>query len=682
MSKINLLSVDTFSKIAAGEVVEKPSSVVKELVENSIDAKSKNITVEIINGGLDLIKIVDDGEGILNDDLEKAFMPHATSKIKEINDIFNINTLGFRGEALASISSVSKTLLKSKNETDEDAMEIYLEGGDVQYKKYSNQNKGTYIEVREMFYNVPARFKFLKSTQKEGSNINNIMSRLALSHPDIAFTYYNNDKLILKTYGTNNLQDVIRAVYNKKIYDNISYFEKDFDDYKIYGFIGNESISRGSRNQQSLFINKRFVTSKQLTIAVERAYQSFITVSKFPFFVLNIDLNPSKVDVNVHPQKAEVKFEDEKLMFKSVFDTIHASLRESYSHNLGFNNELDSLSNNNSFDLNSSISDDKSNNNNNYDFEKLQNEKILQTDLFSKEEKSIINHNFDTSDKIKSYGFESIDTNNNASYGDNSYKSHDYDGMKKEFDNKNFDNLEKVKVEIPIDLKNDSYMNHNSINDKNLKNKVNYVSKMLYNEKGDFETAKFPSPVIIGQYNKTYILAELNKTLYMFDQHACHEKINFELYMEDLTKNELVTQPLLIPHVIDLTMDDYSVFIDNKEVFYNAGFVIEEFGDRTIQVREVPYFLGRTNTESYFHEILDNLKNLGKGTQTEVKYMKIATVACKASIKASDELTINEMESLLNKLRFLKEPFTCPHGRPTMIKFTLTDIEKMFRRII
>ena len=679
MSRINLLSPDTFSKIAAGEVVERPQSVVKELIENSIDAGSRNITIEIVNGGLDLIKIVDDGRGIENDDLEKAFLPHATSKIKNIDDIFRIGTLGFRGEALASVASVSKVLLKSKSENEEDAMEIYLEGGDVQYKKYSNQNQGTYIEVKELFYNVPARLKFLKSVTKETSSISDTVSRLAISNPEVAFNYINNDKVVLRTYGNGNQRDVIRSVYNRKIYENVSHYDKELDGVRIHGYIGNEEISRGSRFQQSIFINRRLIQSKSITAAVERAYQSFITISKFPFFVVNLEIDPTKIDVNVHPQKAEVKFDDDRFIFGAVFDTVHSALREMYKDNLGFLNNDESKNSENS-----TIEQYQLGFRNRDNLTKEFNEGATQYKFDIREQDPIVRSITVGQLTDQTNGLENIDKSTQKD--EKSYKSSALDEL----------NVQR-EVSLPIDLKGEiGIPDVNSFNELNAENsedghfkvknssnyedKVNSDSEVLYNEL--VINYKFPKMEIIGQYNKTYILAQLNSTLYLFDQHACHEKINFEKYMKELKEDNIILQPLLVPHLIDLSLDDYNLYIENRNIFENAGFVIEEFGDRTLSIREVPYFLGKVQPSDYFSEIMDNLRNLGKGTKDEVKYMRIATIACKSSIKANDYLTLDEMEKLLDDLRYLDNPFTCPHGRPTMIKFELKEIEKMFRRII
>lgn len=678
MSIINLLSPETASKIAAGEVVEKPASVVKELVENAIDAHCANLTVEIVNGGLDLIKITDDGLGIRNDDLSKAFMPHATSKIKEINDVFNITTLGFRGEALASVAAVSKTLLKSKNTADRDGMEIYIEGGEEKFIKYSPINQGTMIEVRELFWNVPARLKFMKNPQTEGSSVSNIMTRLALSYPEVAITYLNNEKQVFRTYGTGSLLDVIRAVYGKKTADNVTYFENNYDGFRIYGYIGNEELSRGSRNQETLIINRRYVTSRSLAVAVENAFKSFITVSKFPFFVLNIDLDPQSIDVNVHPQKAEIKFADDRLMFQSVFETVHKSLRDFYRDKLDFGEDRKSLYPT-EFPVAEAIStlsfmqDPASNQAFNFPPHPGTNSKtqgvpnegplegtLAQTkDQPNLPESAVISSPGDGDGPTPPRG-EGLPWDETAPASGQG-AGYPQGGLIRE-------------VDLPIDLK--GYPRPREIQPIPPQERNG-----LPQGGAQGETApKFPMMRIIGQFNKTYILAEINNTLFLVDQHAAHEKINFEKYFAEIAQSSLVIQPLMVPQVMDLSIEDYGVYINNQAVFAAAGFSIEDFGDRSISIREVPYFLGKTDLATYFTDILDNLRNLGKGTTKEVKYLRIATIACKASIKANDELSLREMELLLEALRHLKEPFTCPHGRPTMIRFPLADLEKLFRR--
>ena len=328
MVRINLLDIDTSNKIAAGEVVERPSSVVKELVENSIDANASNITIEIEEGGSALIRIIDDGDGIYEEDVEKAFMPHATSKIKNANDIYSISTLGFRGEALPSIAAVSKVDVKTKTEGKDYGKELIIEGGKNIDFKDCGCNKGTTIEVRDIFYNVPARKKFLKSTAREGAIIADIINRIAIANSNISFKFYNSGKKVLQTYGNGNLKDVLRTVYGKTISNSLLYFENATDAYTIYGYIGKEDIARGSRNNQSIFVNNRYIKNKTIVAAVENAFKSFSTVNKFPFFTLFIEVYPELVDVNIHPTKAEVKFENERLLFKLIFDAVHKALKE------------------------------------------------------------------------------------------------------------------------------------------------------------------------------------------------------------------------------------------------------------------------------------------------------------------------------------------------------------------
>lgn len=327
MKRINILSEDTANKIAAGEVVERPSSVVKELVENSIDANAKNILIEVEEGGISLIRVIDDGDGIYKDDMTKAFLPHATSKIKESEDIYNISTLGFRGEALPSIASVSKVNLKSKQEESGFGYEISIEGGGVSDITECGINKGTIIEVRDLFYNVPARKKFLKTISKEGSLINDIVTRIALANPDVSIKLYNNGKKIIHTFGNGDIKDVIRTIYGRNISEDIIYFEDTSDLVTIHGYVGREDIARGSRNNQSTFVNKRYIKNKSLAVAVEQAFKSFSTVNKFPFFILYIEIYPEYVDVNIHPTKAEIKFNDERMIFGKIFNAVHTALK-------------------------------------------------------------------------------------------------------------------------------------------------------------------------------------------------------------------------------------------------------------------------------------------------------------------------------------------------------------------
>ena len=679
MKRINLLDESTSNKIAAGEVVERPSSVVKELVENSIDANSKNITIEIEDGGTTLIRIIDDGDGIHPEDIKKAFLPHATSKIKDPDDIYSINTLGFRGEALPSIAAVSKVNIKSRIEGEDFGRELTIEGGEFKNFNECGMNKGTTMEVRDLFYNVPARKKFLKTLSREGSLIIDIINRIAIANPNISFKLFNGSKKVLHTFGNGKLKDVIRTVYGKSTSESIIYFENSDDIITLYGYIGKEEIARGSRNNQSIFVNGRYIKHKTIVAAAENAFKSFSTVNKFPFFTLFIEVYPEFVDVNIHPTKAEIKFTDDRMIFKKVFDTIHNALK---------GDVFDSF-----------MLPEEETGGFTYKTTSIPQVEELKLDLnpLTEEEKvtlkKVSNINSIENNKVNEYSYVS----------ENKDKSFNY---KKDY--------EKTEVTIPVDLKSEviypkeniikedsfkdvkTFKNNLTVNNtpiisdnkENLKEEIkefvksNEVYKNEIVNKPKEKIAKFPPIKIIGQFNKTYILGEYEEVLYMIDQHAAHEKILFERYLKNIEEETLIVQPLLIPTILDLSIDDYTYYEENKEIFKKAGFTLEEFGGNSLSLKEVPYFLGKLEAKSLFLNILDNLKSLGSGKTIEVKYNKIATMACKSAVKGNDVLSDIEMVKLVEELRYIDDPFHCPHGRPTIIKFTNYDIEKKFRRIV
>ncbi|RXM58678.1 DNA mismatch repair endonuclease MutL [Clostridium tetani] len=619
MKRINILDECTFNKIAAGEVVERPFSVVKELVENSIDAEAKNITVEVKNGGQDLIKVSDNGVGIYADDIQKAFLPHATSKILNIDDIFSLNTMGFRGEALPSIASISKILLKSKPLSETSGKEIYMEGGNFISFNDMGMNTGTTIKVTDLFYNVPARLKFLKSPSRESSLISDIIQRLSLANPDIAFKLINNDKTVLNTYGSGNLEDAIRVIYGKKTLENISYFESHSDIISVYGYIGNAELSRGSRNNQSIFVNKRYIKSGLITAAIENAFKSFLTINKFPFFIIFIDIFPEYIDVNVHPTKTEIKFKEDKMVFSFVFKTVHESIKKSLYE-----------------EFNEQIKED-----------------------VREDNKEIIKENPSLFQNVKKVQIP-IDL-----------KSATKDVERKSLVNPVLNNVSNVTQStidksIPVDKKEDfQEYKTNNITTENVKDII----------------PKLPEMRIIGQFDNTYILAESFKNLYIIDQHAAHEKVLFENYRDKIKKDEVKSQLLLQSIVLELDSEDFSYYVDNKELFYKTGFNIELFGENTINIREVPFIMGKPDINNLFMDIINNIKAMGSGKTTEVKYDSIAMLACKSAVKAHDKLSKEEMEALINDLRFAKDPFNCPHGRPTIIKITSLELEKKFKRI-
>ena len=635
MKRINLLSENTANKIAAGEVVERASSVVKELVENSLDADSKNITIEVEESGNKLIRVIDDGNGIHPEDIKKAFMPHGTSKISNLDDIYAIQSFGFRGEALPSIAAVSKVRLKSRPEAFQYGKEIAIDGGKIIHEIDLGCNIGTEIEVSDLFYNTPARQKFLKSPQREKSLINDLMLKLALGNYKTAMTLINDSKQIFKTFPENELDKNLRILYGKEVYENVIPIENHSDILSVYGYIGNESISRGSRNRQSIFVNKRLVKSSLITAAVENAFKSFIMVNKFPFFVIYIDIFPEFIDPNVHPTKNEVKFLEDRTLFKTVFDAVHNALKESLRKNFIIPEEIEHT---NTF---------KSDDNVNVNYDK----KINQLSLH-----------------------ECVPSINNTDNNVNLNSKTNYLKESIEFFPNNQSNSN-IKTELEYADKNDSTnICAHSIEEVKESNQPVYT-----NHKSNL--GKFPKLKLIGQCFNSYILAEHMDEIYLIDQHAAHEKILFEKYRKNISDLSVVSQILAVPTILSLTFDEYALFKDNEQVFKNMGFMVEDFGDKDILIREVPMFLGTPQINKLFHEILDNLRSMGSGSTTDVKYDKIASLACRAAVKANDKLSDIEILGLLDELRFIDEPFTCPHGRPTIIKYTLKDIEKVFKRI-
>lgn len=670
MNRINILNADTANKIAAGEVVERPSSVVKELVENSLDAGAKNITIEIQNGGESLIKIIDDGSGVHPEDVEKAFNPHATSKIKDTYDIFSINTLGFRGEALPSIASIARVDFKSKTEDFDMGKELIISGGEKESLTDCSMNRGTQIEVRDLFFNVPARKKFLKTTARESALINDLVNRISLANPDVSFKLFNNNKKILNTYGNGKLIDVIRTIYGKSTAENLIYFEDHKDTASVYGFIGNDTLARASRNNQSLFVNKRYVKNRSLTVAVENAFRSFNVTGKFPFFVLFIDTYPELIDVNIHPTKSEIKFKDERFIFKVVFDAVHSAMREYVKDTFTLPEEEEKK------------------------FEALK-EEVIQESLdkeISTLEKLKENINYKVSEDK---GKEEVSYNSSKDYETKTEVNMPVDFLSKENQdessklNSSLENNDFKEGSLKREISYDPILIKNELKDKvsetdsletsdykcNKNEYGNSVEEIIYRE------AKFPKLRVIGQFNKTYILAEYDSTLYLIDQHAAHEKILFEKYSSDIAKKNVEIQPLMIPLVVTLPTEDYLYYDENKEIFEKAGFKISDFGDNSIRIEEVPYFLDKLNPTELITSMINNLKKMGTGETVEVKYNKIASMSCRAAVKANDVLSILEMENLLEDLRYINDPFHCPHGRPTIIKFTSYELDKKFKRI-
>ena len=629
MKRINLLSETTANKIAAGEVVERASSVVKEIVENSLDAESKNIVIEIEDSGSKLIRVTDDGIGIHPEDVPKAFLPHGTSKIESIEDIYTIASFGFRGEALPSIAAISKVKLKSRPKEFEYGKEILIEGGNIISFKDVGCNPGTDIIIEDIFYNTPARQKFLKSPQREKSIINDLVMKLALGNYKTSMTLINDGKQVLKTYGDEELDKTIRILYGREVHENIIYLENHRDIVSVYGDIGKEVLARGSRLRQSIFVNRRLIKSPLITAAVENAFKSFYPTNKFPFFALYIDIFPEYIDPNVHPAKTEIKFLEDRLLFKTVFDAVHSALKENLRTTFSIPEVDDST-----FEEEEAKQE---NHQKQLDFiEKYEAVKRTETPSFLKE-------SIEASEKY--YAIEDKpNTNDKIELIENE------DNFKTEFH-------------------------------RNVEIKENSIDNSLTQET-KVPIAKFPKLKLVGQCFNSYIICEYLDELYIIDQHAAHEKILFEKYKKNIATHCVNSQILAVPALISLSFDEFATFKENEDSFKNSGFLVEDFGDKDVLVREVPLFLGKPHINSLFHEIIDNIDAMGSGLTVDVKYNKIATLACKAAVKAHDKLTNLEIEGLLEELRFIDEPFNCPHGRPTILKYKLKDIEKSFKRIM
>ena len=551
---------------------------------------------------------------------------------------------------MPSIASVSKVNFRSKTADANFGKEISISAGEVLSINDIGMNTGSIMEVRNLFFNVPARKKFLKTTSREGSLVNDIVTRIALSYPDISFKLFNNHKKVLLTYGDNNLASTIRTIYGKTIYEDIIEFSNHEDSYiRIYGYVGRESIARGSRNNQSIYVNNRYIKNKTVVAAVENAFKSFSTVNKFPFFVLFIDIPADNIDVNIHPTKAEIKFKDERMIFKAVFDTVHSALKNDVFNSFATDQEQ----------LNVNVN--------------IQSPLLIEEQPISGEKREQIDLLETKSSLLKEPSINDIYSS--VTMNDIKKEENIYNELKAATVAKNT-----IKNDVPIE----PTVNYEETSYSQSYTENYYEEQYETKEKVDEKVpvAKFADLRVIGQFNKTYILAEYLDCLYIIDQHAAHEKILFEKYRNDIEKKNTIIQPLLIPMVLELSIDDYECYTENKNLFEESGFIIDEFGDNTISLKEVPYFLGKLDSKKLFLDMIDNLKNMGSGKTIEVKINKIASMACRAAVKANDYLTEIEMKELIEQLRYIEDPFHCPHGRPIIIKMTNYELDKKFKRIV
>jgi DNA mismatch repair protein MutL len=624
MNKIIKLNKKISSKIAAGEVIENPSAVIKELVENSIDAKASSITIEIKDAGKSYIRVTDNGEGILEEDVILAFDRHATSKIKSIEDIYAIDTLGFRGEALASIAAVSRLELITKTESAENGVQVSINGGEILSEEKVGSKTGTTIIVEDLFYNTPARIKFLNKNSVEQRRINELVNFLALSNANISFKYIVDDQIRFVTPGKGQLKNVILSIYGKTIAKNMIHIDSTLDQVKIKGYISNLSLTRGNSSLQVFFVNGRYIKSELIKDAIMTAYKTMIPINSYPICFLNININSKDIDVNIHPSKTTIKFTKKGIIKQLIYTSIKSKLLEvNQTPEVNLEDQLFKKT----FRESSKSKEEHKN--------------TKTKDLYAEKLKKLNKKELSRPDRVENNPFKKQKSKNNLEKEAPNFIDLDVFDV-------DFDQLEKIDSEN--------------------------IQEKLRSEETIYDHLK-----IIGQLFNTYIISEKDKNLYLIDQHAAHEKVLYEQLMDEFRSKTVHSQLLLSPMTINLTYDEVEFVMEKEKVISNLGIKIESFGRDTILVREVPILFNKPLSNSVIEDIILNIKNEYKSpyeTNTELIIQK----SCKNAIKASDQLNLLEIESLIKQLKQLESPYTCPHGRPIIIKIKKDEIEKKFKR--
>lgn len=636
MARINVLPKEIYQLIAAGEVVERPSSVVKEMIENSLDAGAKNITLEIKNGGSTYIRITDDGCGIERDDVRKVFISHATSKISKKDDLNSIATLGFRGEAMASISAVSKVELLTKAENEEIGTRYEIAGGEELEFDDAGCPNGTTIVVRDIFFNTPARMKFLKKDVTEGNQVAGIVDRMAISHPEISFRFIRDGKQVLITSGNGDLKSTVYSVLGKEMSDSLMSVDYSFNDMRITGFVSKPTASRKSRAGQYFYINNRIVKSKTAMAALEQAYKNTIMVGRFPACVLNIELNPAQVDVNVHPAKTEVRFANEKPIFDLVYYAVKTAI------------ENDRTVKEVEFKENPIYRQDSKNvyqNNDNKSFQ-------AKFDFFKKKDEPPSQQVIKTKPRENFWQVEA---------------------PKPEYKIAR-DEKPKARVDINIEYEEPEEISTAESEDTP---KEQDIEKVVITDEKDNENF-IPNFKLIGEAFKTYLIVEIENELYFIDKHAAHERMNFERFKAQAT---VETQMLLAPVVVNLTKDEFIAISENVELIKKCGFELEEFGESQIIVRAIPSLVDGDSVKDLMLEIAQKLLE----HKTDILPDKIDWIyhsaSCRGAVKAGDYTSRQEQEMFVKKLLSMPNIRFCPHGRPVFIKMSKYDIEKQFGRV-
>ena len=719
MGNIVLLDDLTINKIAAGEVIERPASVVKEMVENSIDAGATAITVEIKNGGISFIRITDNGKGIAKDDTEIVFERHATSKIRTANDIETIHSMGFRGEALASIAAVANVELVTKTEKDEIGTRVVVEAGKVLEHEEIGCKTGTSITVKNLFFNTPVRYKFLKKDFTESGYIEDAITRLALVNPHIAFKLINSGKTIIQTNGNGDVQAVIYGIYGKNIAENVLKVDYTYEDIHITGVIGKPEIARSNRSNQLFFVNNRYVKDKALSGAIEKAFKGLLTIGKYAFSILNIDMDPAKVDVNVHPAKLEVRFADDSKIFKSVYHAVNDTLlkndliKGSEKPEEGFvNTQNTSLFGNrvspttealqkNRFngllELQRKIKEDLEKSKAELNSKSEEENKLLNT--VKNIENPLENKASNVEETKQDIKVEESEAPKDITTEEPKIKIEQLEEASKEIDkqieniaNENIKDTPKTSFDEMYfkifgtkppkpEGDEDSNKDENEIEDSAHLLKPNEVenTNLFDNIEDDYKYK--PQYKFVGIVFNTYIIFEMDNEMYIMDQHAAHERIMFEKVKKNYYSDEAKdSQLMLLPDIITLTHKEMDIAKENMDLFRKAGFIIDEFGENTIKISGTPSICVDLNTRELFLETLDEINAVARTAKQEKENRFLATIACKSAVKAHMVLTKEEVESLMDELLKLTNPFTCPHGRPTVIKMSKYEIERKFER--
>ena len=738
--KINILSDETINQIAAGEVIERPLSVVKELLENAIDAGSTAVSVEIRDGGISMIRVTDNGGGIAEEDVRNAFVRHATSKIRDARDLISIQTLGFRGEALASIASVARVELITKTPGSLMAVHYQIEGGVEKNFSQIGAPDGTTFIVRDLFKNVPARRKFLKSPQAEAARIQDILEKEALAHPEVAFRYLQDGRQLLATLGNGSLLDVIYSIYGRDVTNQLITVNRAYQRstltglpaVTVRGFIGKPVITRANRNFELYFVNERFVKNPMIMKAIEDGYRAFLMQHKFPFVVLMIDVNPEIVDVNVHPQKLEVRFSDGMLIYNSVLDAVQNALRQT---ELIVNTDLDNADGGRgahaaaSTGSGSTVPTPPAMPH----VEPFEKKRVEETrEAYAEALRPQLNPEAAPKEDIYLQGQSHTGISGSR------------DGLHERssgFTMKDFDrSMEEVRRENPAYMQSaDSAVSSDTLttseeqtvsigsqistdvisaaaessdtsvaHDVKETNGTSEISTPLEEKRSSADVvpsaSSAPAPQkpeqetlfserflseqartahrIIGQVFETYWLVEYGDKLYIIDQHAAHEKVNFERMMKRLREKKPASQYLNPPILLTLTADEARVLEEHMSYFEQLGYVISSLGDRDYSISAIPTDLPELGKKELLLEILDELTDEAGMTTPDTIYDKIASMSCKAAVKGNNRLSLMEADALIGELLTLENPYACPHGRPTIISMSKTELEKKFKRIV